>query len=211
MLFRSLAARAPVHRDRLIGWLWPTLTPGAADEALRQAVAALADAIGQHRVRVDGRSLRLALDAGDTWDIGDLLRLGAGAPESGSDATVEALTSALAAYAAPAFSEWPDAEWAVSIRRECADALRRLRGRLAEALLADGRTEEALPHFAQLVEIDPQEEAWHRGLMRCHARVGDTALALRQFHACRSILRQTRAADPSPETHALYLELLARG
>ena len=36
-------------------------------------------------------------------------------------------------------------------------------------------------------------------------------LALRQFHACRSVLRQTQGVDPGPETEALYLELLAGG
>ena len=46
--------------------------------------------------------------------------------------------------------------------------------------------------------------------MRCHAEAGRLPLALRQFHACRSILRQTQGADPGPETQALYLELLAR-
>ena len=209
LLAALVAARAPVHRDRLIGWLWPGLAPSAADEALRATADSVANMIGRDRAATDGPNLRLALGANDTWDIGDLLRWGAGQSESG--AAVDALTSALAEYAAPPFPEWPDAEWAVSIRRECGDALRGIRGRLAEALLADDRPEEALPHFAQLVEIDREEEAWHRGLMRCHAQVGDTALALRQFHACRSIVRQTRAADPSPETHALYLELLARG
>jgi DNA-binding SARP family transcriptional activator len=204
-----LTARAPVHRDRLIAWLWPERSPGAADEVLRTTAASLADVIGPDRVRIDDRSLSFALGAHDTWDVADLLARGAGRSEA--DGTVEALTAALGDYAAPPFSEWPDAEWAVPIRRDCADALRRIRGRLAEALLADDRPEEALPHFAQLVESDREEEAWHRGLMRCHAQVGDTALALRQFHACRSIVRQTRAADPSPETQALYLELLARG
>ena len=208
LLAALVAARAPVHRDRLIGWLWPGLGPSAADEALRATAASVANVIGRDRIATDGPNLRVALGVNDTWDIVDLLVRGAGRGEV--DGTVEALTSALAEYAAPPFPEWPDAEWAAGIRRECADALRRVRGRLAEALLADDRPEEALPHFAQLVEIDREEEAWHRGLMRCHARVGDIALALRQFHVCRSIVRQTHAADPSPETHALYLELLAR-
>ena len=61
------------------------------------------------------------------------------------------------------------------------------------------------------MEADPENEEWHRGLMRCHARAGDMPLALRQFHACRSVLRQTQGVDPGPETEALYLELLAGG
>lgn len=204
LLAALLASRAPVHRDRLRSWLWPAEAPNSADGALRAAAESLAETVGPDRLQTEDRSLRLALRPGDTWDIGDLLQAGPGA-------TVDGLTSALAGWSAPPFSEWPDAEWAVAIRRECDDALRRLRGRLAEALLAEGRMEDALPHFAQLVDVDPLVEGWHRGLMRCHAELGDIPLALRQYHACRSILRQNRATDPSPETQALYLELLARG
>ncbi len=209
LLAALLAARAPVHRDRIIRWLWPERTPDAAERALAATMADLADAIGPHRVVKDGHGLRFALGREDTWDIADLLRRGSAKPEL--EGTVDVLASALLEYAPPPFSEWPDADWAESIRRDCANALAQIRGRLAQALLSAGRPDEALPHFAQLVEVDPQDEAWHRGLMRCHAHLGDTALALRQFHSCRSILRQTRAADPAPETQALYLELLDHG
>jgi class 3 adenylate cyclase len=47
-------------------------------------------------------------------------------------------------------------------------------------------------------------EAWHRGLMRVYARAGERGLALRQFHACRTILREQLGSDPSAETGALY-------
>ena len=202
-----LAARAPVHRDRLVGWLWPAFTADAADEALRAVTLALVGAFGQERVIVESRSHRMVLLTEDSWDVKSLLDL---ANFPAHDRTVAELQTALTEHAAPPFSEWPDAEWAIQIRRDCAGALRSIRGCLAEALLASDRPDEALPHFAQLAEVDPEQEAWHRGLMRCHARHGDTALALRQYHACRSILRQTRAADPSDETNALYMELLAR-
>jgi DNA-binding SARP family transcriptional activator len=67
-----------------------------------------------------------------------------------------------------------------------------------------------MAHFEALVEADPEGEAGHRGMMRSHADAGRMPVALRQFHACRSILRQTQGVDPSPETQALYLELLGR-
>ncbi|MGI9539117.1 MAG: AfsR/SARP family transcriptional regulator, partial [Miltoncostaeaceae bacterium] len=93
---------------------------------------------------------------------------------------------------------------------ECAELARSLRGALAEALLASGRHAAAGEHFERLLDEAPEEEAWHRGLMRCHAADGERALALRQFHACRSVLRQGPGVEPSPETEALYLELLRR-
>jgi DNA-binding SARP family transcriptional activator len=81
---------------------------------------------------------------------------------------------------------------------------------MGDVLLAAGRPDDAIGHFEALVESDPEDEAGHRGVMRCHADAGRLPFALRQFHACRSILRQTQGADPSRETQALYLELLGR-
>jgi DNA-binding SARP family transcriptional activator len=73
-----------------------------------------------------------------------------------------------------------------------------------------GRPQEALAHFEALLAADPEDEDWQRGVMRCHFEAGDRALALRQFLTSRSVLRQSQGIEPSPETEALYLELLKR-
>ena len=44
--------------------------------------------------------------------------------------------------------------------------------------------------------------------MRAHVAIGDRALALRQFHRCRALLRQRLGTEPSPETRALFASLL---
>jgi DNA-binding SARP family transcriptional activator len=44
--------------------------------------------------------------------------------------------------------------------------------------------------------------------MRVYAQAGERGLALRQFHACRTILRERLGSDPSAETRALYSSLL---
>jgi DNA-binding SARP family transcriptional activator len=124
------------------------------------------------------------------------------------DRSADDLAFVLSRHGAPLFAEWPDAEWARPLRIACRQAVDRLRGRLAASLLGDGRHDEARVHFAQLADAAPEDEAWHRGLMRCHAAAGDTALALRQYHACRSALRQALSADPSPETQELYFALM---
>jgi DNA-binding SARP family transcriptional activator len=85
-----------------------------------------------------------------------------------------------------------------------------VRAALAESLLQIGRPRDGIAHFEALLAVDPERESWHRGLMRCYFEAGDRALALRQFHACRSVLRQSQGTEPSPETHSLYLELLQR-
>ncbi len=206
LLAALLAARgSPTHRDRLMAWLWPGSAPGAASHALSTTSDALRSVVGPDRLRVEGSSLRLVLQPGDEWDALDLLR--ASGASDGAEPP-EILAERLAAQAAPLFPEWPTAEWARPMRLAYHEAATQTRARLAKSLLAVGRHDEARVQFAQLADASPQEEAWHRGLMRCHAAEGETALALRQFHACRSVLRQMQGVDPSPETQSLYLELL---
>jgi DNA-binding SARP family transcriptional activator len=200
-----LATReVPVHRDRLVQWMWPGDSPDAGRAALDTAIGSLRDAVGSRLVE-EGATLRFALRNDDAWDVRDLLRASDG---TDGDRSADDLAFVLSRHGAPLFAEWPDAEWARPLRIACRQAVDRLRGRLAASLLGDGRHDEARVHFAQLADAAPEDEAWHRGLMRCHAAAGDTALALRQYHACRSALRQALSADPSPETQELYFALM---
>jgi DNA-binding SARP family transcriptional activator/Mg2+ and Co2+ transporter CorA len=212
LLASLLAARRPVGREQLLAWLWPGEPADRATRALSEALAGLGRALdppdagrAEGLIVAEGSACRLALGPGDSWDVDDLLRLEPGG--LGRDALAEALER----YGRPFCPEWPHAEWARDVREDCARALGALRARLAETLLADGRPDEAIAHFEALVEADPENEAGHRGVMRAHADAGRMPLALRQFHACRSILRQTQGVDPGAETQELYLELLGRG
>jgi DNA-binding SARP family transcriptional activator len=44
--------------------------------------------------------------------------------------------------------------------------------------------------------------------MRAYDAAGDRALALRQFHRCRALIRQRLGVEPSPETRTLFASLL---
>ena len=44
--------------------------------------------------------------------------------------------------------------------------------------------------------------------MRAYAQAGERPLALRQFHACRALLRGRLGVEPSQETRELYASLL---
>ena len=210
LLAALLAARRPVHREQLVAWLWPGGPPERATRPLADGLNSLRRALDPQGAPssgvlvAQGSTYRLALAHGDSWDVDELLLI------DGASLGRQELEAALDRYGRPFCPEWPHAEWARIVREDCARALAGLRACLGDALLADGRPEEAIAHFEALVEADPENEAGHRGVMRCHAEAGRLPLALRQFHACRSIMRQTQGADPGPETQALYLELLAR-
>jgi DNA-binding SARP family transcriptional activator len=57
------------------------------------------------------------------------------------------------------------------------------------------------------VTTRPNASTWHRALMRTHAAAGERGLALRQFHACRTILRERIGSEPSEDTRSLYASL----
>lgn len=44
--------------------------------------------------------------------------------------------------------------------------------------------------------------------MRLHSRAGNRAEALRVFGRCRELLREELGTSPSPQTEAVYLEIL---
>jgi adenylate cyclase len=55
----------------------------------------------------------------------------------------------------------------------------------------------------RLVELDPLREASQRLLIAAYASQGETALALKQFDACRALLKSELGVEPSPETAEL--------
>src|SRR5207253_8708215 len=59
------------------------------------------------------------------------------------------------------------------------------------------------------ISADPLREDAHRGLMTALARLGRQAEALRCYEHCRRVLREELGAAPSPETQAVYEQLLA--
>jgi DNA-binding SARP family transcriptional activator len=66
----------------------------------------------------------------------------------------------------------------------------------------------AIQHAAEMVELEPFRETAYQLLMKMHAAAGDRAEALRVFGRCREVLRDELGVSPSPQTEAVYLEIL---
>ena len=56
-----------------------------------------------------------------------------------------------------------------------------------------------------------RQEAAYRQLMRALAAAGERGEALRVWERCRTTLVEELGVDPSPETEAVYLEVLGPG
>jgi DNA-binding SARP family transcriptional activator len=204
----------PGSRKAEIGLaLWPeasgTELRNSFHTCLRFLRRALGDAAG---VRYAGGTYRVEPVLPLGYDVDDFrTAVAAARGHGGTPAAIDALTAAAERYPGDFLSDVPVGAWAEphreELRREYEHVLRTLGGLLAR----DRRFAEAAEVFARLVVHDPLLEAAHRGLMRCHAALGDRGRALRQYEQLVGLLEEQLGVPPSPETVELHARLFPRG
>jgi len=217
LLFAVLAAehRRAVPREELSEILWDETPPPSWDTALRALVSklrtAVREALGANAVESAFGCYQLQLPSSPWID----LEAAADAIHRAEALVLERRISEAAGWAGPAWAIsgrpfLPGEEGAWIDRQR--DRLRDIRIRalccLAEISTAGGEPTLAARDAAEAVQLDPFGERAHRLLMRAHAAAGDRAAALQAYERLRRLLADELGADPSPETHAVYLEIL---
>jgi DNA-binding SARP family transcriptional activator len=104
-----------------------------------------------------------------------------------------------------------DAPWILSRRSVHRAMLIRGLERLAEVSQSNGEADLAVQYMTEVLDADPFREPAYQRLMRLHAEAGNRAEALRAFGRCRELLREELGASPSPQTEAVFLEILRAG
>jgi DNA-binding SARP family transcriptional activator len=206
-----------VHRDELSAAIWPDDPGGEPNASLDPILSKLrgvlkgagfaAEAAG---VTVTSGTVALQLPS-DTWVD---LEAAANALDEAEGALRRHDRSAWGlANTAVVISKRPflpdvEAPWIESQRR----AMRTLQLRALQCLVAvsAGNNEPllAIQHAAEMVQLDPFRETAYQLLMKMHAAAGDRAEALRVFSKCRELLRDELGVSPSPQTEAVYLDIL---
>ncbi|GAC1361324.1 MAG: hypothetical protein NVSMB32_00160 [Actinomycetota bacterium] len=74
---------------------------------------------------------------------------------------------------------------------------------LCAQLASAGRFGQAIEAGLAAIASEPLRESAHRALIRVHLAEGNRGEALRQYSACRRILRDELSVEPSPATAAL--------
>lgn len=204
--FLVLHARvAPIQRQRIAGSLWPESSDTQALTNLRRELHHLRDARPRLDALVDAGSRTLAWRGG-AGAVVDLVAFEAAA-DRGLAGDRAALNEAARLYKGDVFpgcaGEWIDAE-----RERLRQRARKVLARLVDLLQHDRAFEDALEYAHQLLRLDPlDEEAWCT-LMRCHARRGARATALRLYQQCAALLKKELGIQPSAATRATYREIL---
>ncbi|HUH87468.1 MAG TPA: BTAD domain-containing putative transcriptional regulator [Pusillimonas sp.] len=191
------------HRDSLAQMLWPDLSREKALSRLRHALHVLRKALGSaapllHTTPEGGLAIRAGVIQVD------VLSLLAAQPDE-----EPLLRERLRRYGGPFLAgiKYPDQEvfgaWRQSWVDRIALELLRLRSRWVELALASEQTETALAMSKGWVQQSPEQEAYHRLLIKLLVHVGERQAALQAYAQCELALRQHLGVEPNSETRRL--------
>jgi len=198
-----------LRREQIGDIFWPEHSPAKLESAFRSTLYRLRRTLFRNSILFEEGLYRFNWLAGHWFDVEAFEKRLDQAQQTGApEKAIESLEEALALYRGD-YLEGIYADWS-TLERE------RLRGRHLTALetLAGLHAERrslprAIELYQALLKQDPYREAAHRELMRCHYRRGDRGAAVRQYQDCTEVLREDLGLSPSPETEALYLQIIA--
>ncbi len=221
MLLKCLVARLgrPIHRERLIEYLWPDTNMRSGWERLKVVISFLrkqlrASGLKEEAVETIDKSYLLRRDA--VWvDADTFERLAFEGRELEKEGrTAEALTrfsNARRLYRGDFLEGDLYADWWAEERERLLEIHLEVMGGLARCHAEQGDLLEA----AQICRIalfrEPCREGFFQSLIEYLARLGRHDLLEAQFQKWRHVLAEEFDLEPTPETLRLYQELLGSG
>ena len=199
----ALSAGQAVTRDKLANLLWGDRGDEQARGSLRQALAELRRALGDDTDIISAERDNLTLNT-DNLDC-DVTNLTASIASGDLENIVDLYGGELLdglGITDPSFEDWLSEE-----RRSLGDVVQGALNDLLTRQTTAGETDKAIITARKLLSIDPLQETVHRSLMRLYADHGDRTMALKQYQACRDILKTELEIEPESETRSLQEEI----
>ncbi|MFF5106159.1 BTAD domain-containing putative transcriptional regulator [Streptomyces sp. NPDC000134] len=197
----------PVSPAVLVDEVWAGDPPEDAPAALQALIARLRRTLGRDAVTHDTGGYRLTATADDVdlYVFEDLVRRGTAAIPRDPATAAHHLDRALALWRGPALTDLPGRD----TRAARPDALRLEATRArAEADLALGRADDAVPRLRELTAAHPYDEPSYALLMSALRATGRDADALAAYDTARRALAEGLGTDPGPRLRALHADLL---
>jgi DNA-binding SARP family transcriptional activator len=126
-----------------------------------------------------------------------------------TDADIEGLRRGVSLYTSDILLDFAD-DWALRERERHRRNYLNALGRLMQLATIRREHDDAIRYAQAILDRDALREDVHRDLMQLYVASGQRAQALRQFEACRDLLRRELAIQPMRETMALY-QTIAQG
>ena len=210
LFFCLLLHRQGLRKEEIGEKFWPDHTPARLDGIFRSTLYRLRRALFREIALFSDGVYHFNREVDYWFDVEEfegLLDEAGQVQASDQDQVIALLEGALTLYQgdylAGVYHDW------------CVLERERLRGRYLAALEMLARLYAARKDLQRAVELyqrllvqDPYRELVHQELMRCYYHLGDRAAAIRQYQVCANVLRDDLGLDPTPETEALYLQII---
>jgi two-component SAPR family response regulator len=208
-LFFYLFEYEPVRREVILEAFWPEYSPAKAQSVFHASLYRMRRLLPKGLIRYDSAEgvYRIEHEIAHRYDAREFQDLIGRASGDGDRATL--LEQAVGLYRGeflPAvYSDWCRAR-REAYQRMYVQAL----SELAELEMGGGRFDRAADCYQRAVEVEPFQEALHRGLMRALSGAGRHKEALRHYQRLEALLEAEMSLPPGEETRALYEQIQGR-
>jgi pimeloyl-ACP methyl ester carboxylesterase/DNA-binding SARP family transcriptional activator len=208
--------RRPVPRDELADLLWAGEPPGSWEKGLAVVISKLRTAVaagglGEGMLTYSFGCYQLHLPP-EVWiDVEAATRaveLAEEAVAQDDAANAHRAASLAATIARRIFLPGAVGLWVETKRAELVIVLRRALDCITESALSLGDPAGATSAASEAVALEPYREQAYLQLIRAQAAGGNRAEALHTYERCRRLLAEELGVSPSPQTEAVYRELL---
>jgi len=216
VLLASLALEQDfaASRETLLNALWPNTDSALAGQSLNSLVHSLRKQLGDQLggasplVYLDGY-YRLNVEAGIGIDVCSFCALiNTGEQHARSGHPIDALDCYRCAIQLYRGDLCINTDVQTLVEREHLRAqYLSLLARLADHHFDRVEYDQCLEYVSRLLAVDPCREDAHRLVMRCYARRGERAQALRQYQVCETVLRSEFDVAPEPATRQLQEQI----
>ncbi len=221
LLKHLIANRGSMHRDVLLDLLWPERETDAAVRNLRVTLHALRRSLDGEASR--GPSVPYVLTSGDTYKLNPEVLVWVDAHAFSAlyeaaghlrrharpDESVRTYEAAQSLYRDDYLVDDLYEEWTFVQRELLKDQFLLVLTRLAEAAATRHDFEGCMAYCHKILSKDASREDAYQHLMRCHARMGHRARALRWYELCCEMLRSDLNVEPSDSTLHLAQRIAA--
>lgn len=208
----------PVHRERILDYLWPDVDEERGWGRLKVTMYYLrtqlrASGAGEDVVRTVGSAYLLRRDAVwvDAENFEKLVIEGRALQDKGRyDEALRCYDEAQFLHRGDYLEQDVYADWCAEERVRLGEIYMEMMTRKAECHAERNEYVEAAEVCRKGLVQDPCRESFHSSLMRYLVKLGRSDSAIAQFRQCQTVLAREFGVEPMPETRRLHQQILAQ-
>ena len=209
LLFLFILDRPLTTRLEICQTFWPDLTMEQAVNVFHVTKRRLHKVLGLDALHHDGNFYQIDPEIAVQYDVTEFVEaLVAGRSAASEDEAAAAWQHAIDTYRG-AYLQGSDTPWIAKRRDDFRMGYLEALNELARIRARGGELEHALGLYIRAVSEHPNREDIHREIIRLYGQLGRRGEAAEHYQKLERALREQFGIAPSPETQAVYQEVIS--